>query len=62
MHVTEAKTSVPAATESTGAAKVASTSAAPTPPTVPSMPNVNLVIATPCFGGQISALYAASLF
>ena len=62
MHVTEAKTSVPAATESTGAAKVASTSAAPTPPTVPSMPNVNLVIATPCFGGQISVLYAASLF
>jgi hypothetical protein len=23
---------------------------------------VNLVIATPCFGGQISVLYAASLF
>jgi hypothetical protein len=30
--------------------------AAATPPTV------NLVIATPCFGGQISVLYAASLF
>ena len=25
-------------------------------------PRVNLVIATPCFGGQISALYATSLF
>jgi hypothetical protein len=24
--------------------------------------NVNLVVATPCFGGQISVLYAASLF
>ena len=24
--------------------------------------NINLVIATPCFGGQISVLYAASLF
>jgi hypothetical protein len=23
---------------------------------------VNLVIATPCFGGQVSVLYAASLF
>jgi hypothetical protein len=31
--------------------------------TVPAAPAaVNLVIATPCFGGQISALYAASLF
>jgi hypothetical protein len=33
---------------------------------VPSGPadaaNVNLVVATPCFGGQISVLYAASLF
>ena len=27
------------------------------------LPNqVNLVVATPCFGGQISVLYAASLF
>ena len=25
-------------------------------------PSVNLVVATPCFGGQISVLYAASLF
>ena len=24
--------------------------------------NINLVIATPCFGGQLSAIYAASLF
>ena len=29
--------------------------------TAPSAP-VNLVIATPCFGGQISVVYAASLF
>ena len=28
----------------------------------PASPLVNLVIATPCFGGQISVLYAASLF
>jgi hypothetical protein len=29
----------------------------------PALPNqVNLVIATPCFGGQVSVLYAASLF
>ena len=32
------------------------------PPIAPSAPVVNLVIATPCFGGQISVLYAASLF
>jgi hypothetical protein len=32
------------------------------PPTVPAAPTVNLVVATPCFGGQISVLYAASLF
>src|SRR5579871_5169736 len=32
------------------------------PPTAPAAPRVNLVIATPCFGGQISALYAASIF
>jgi len=31
--------------------------AAPTPPTP-----INLVVATPCFGGQISVAYAASLF
>ena len=32
------------------------------PPTAPATASVNLVIATPCFGGQISVLYAASLF
>jgi hypothetical protein len=31
-------------------------------PLAPALPNVNLVVATPCFGGQISVLYAASLF
>jgi hypothetical protein len=31
-------------------------------PTAATSPRVNLVIATPCFGGQISVLYAASLF
>jgi hypothetical protein len=35
---------------------------APAPPTAPASPIVNLVIATPCFGGQISVLYAASIF
>ncbi len=34
----------------------------PAPPISPASPNVNLVIATPCFGGQVSVLYAASLF
>jgi len=32
------------------------------PPLAPTSPSVNLVVATPCFGGQISVLYAASLF
>ena len=32
------------------------------PPLAPVSPSVNLVVATPCFGGQISVLYAASLF
>jgi hypothetical protein len=32
------------------------------PPLAPASASVNLVIATPCFGGQISVLYAASLF
>jgi len=32
------------------------------PPIVPAAPPVKLVVATPCFGGQISVLYAASLF
>jgi hypothetical protein len=30
-------------------------------PLQPASPSVNLVVATPCFGGQISVLYAASL-
>ena len=30
-------------------------------PLQPAPPQVNLVVATPCFGGQISVLYAASL-
>jgi hypothetical protein len=30
-------------------------------PLQPSLPNVSLVVATPCFGGQISVVYAASL-
>jgi hypothetical protein len=34
----------------------------PTVPTVPTAPTVNLVVATPCFGGQISVHYAISLF
>jgi len=36
--------------------------ATPAPPTAPASPTVNLVIATPCFGGLISVLYAASIF
>jgi hypothetical protein len=37
---------------------MSATAALPTPPAGPA---VNLVIATPCFGGQISVLYAGSL-
>jgi hypothetical protein len=36
-------------------------SAMPAPPIVPTSKAVNLVVATPCFGGQISALCATSL-
>jgi hypothetical protein len=36
--------------------------AVPGLPIAPAPPVVNLVVATPCFGGQISILYAASLF
>ena len=43
---------------STGA--VATPDAGAAPATLPG--SVNLVIATPCFGGQISVVYAASLF
>jgi hypothetical protein len=32
------------------------------PSIAPSAPVVNLVVATPCFGGQVSVVYAASLF
>jgi hypothetical protein len=31
-------------------------------PTATLANQVNLVIATPCYGGQVSVLYAASLF
>jgi hypothetical protein len=41
---------------------VASTGAAPGSPTMAASPAINLVVATPCFGGQISVLYATSLF
>ena len=40
----------------------ASMAPASAPPLAPASPSVNLVVATPCFGGQISVLYAASLF
>ncbi len=40
----------------------ASTGAAPGSPTTVASPAINLVVATPCFGGQISVLYATSLF
>ncbi|MFZ3309673.1 MAG: hypothetical protein WA280_09940 [Xanthobacteraceae bacterium] len=36
-------------------------SATTSPSIAPSAPIVNLVVATPCFGGQISVVYAASL-
>lgn len=44
------------------AAPAASATATSSPPTVPASTTVNLVVATPCFGGQISVLCAASLF
>jgi len=40
----------------------AAVSSVTAPPVAPASPTVNLVVATPCFGGQISVLYAASLF
>jgi hypothetical protein len=40
----------------------AATGAAAGSPTTLASPAINLVIATPCFGGQISVLYATSLF
>ncbi|MGC1776834.1 MAG: hypothetical protein WBB34_02735 [Xanthobacteraceae bacterium] len=39
-----------------------SSATASSPSIAPSAPVVNLVVATPCFGGQISVVYAASLF
>ncbi len=39
-----------------------SSAATVAPPIAPASPAVNLVVATPCFGGQISVVYAASLF
>jgi hypothetical protein len=44
------------------AAVPASAAAVPAPPIVPGASAVNLVVATPCFGGQISVHCAASLF
>ena len=51
--------SQPRSAKPTAAVSAATTSA---PTIVPTAPAVNLVVATPCFGGQISVLYAASLF
>ncbi len=50
---------MPTRSDSSAAQPSGSESAAPL---APSLPSVNLVVATPCFGGQISVLYAASLF
>ncbi len=43
------------------AGRPAATSAMPAPPAATASTAVNLVVATPCFGGQISIHYAASL-
>src|SRR3984885_7985530 len=40
----------------------ASASATPAPPIAPAAPTVNLVVATPCFGGQVSVHYAIFFF
>ena len=50
----------PKAQSAVPAAAAVSTGAITSPPIAPA--SINLVIATPCFGGQISILYAASLF
>jgi len=42
-------------------ASAAAASQGPSVPTAPEAGAINLVVATPCFGGQISVLYAASL-
>jgi hypothetical protein len=41
---------------------VASTGAAAGSPTAKASPTISLMVATPCFGGQISVLYTTSLF
>ncbi len=43
------------------AGRSAATSAKPASPAATAWTAVNLVVATPCFGGQISVLYATSL-
>src|SRR5208282_625212 len=48
--------------QSTRLPPAVATSTISTPPTAPASMAVNLVVATPCFGGQTSVLYAASLF
>jgi hypothetical protein len=65
---------MPAASKTKSAKRISAKPASSTPSTaMPTVTNtgsptgaasttVNLVIATPCFGGQISVLYAASLF
>jgi hypothetical protein len=61
MPTVKAKSSKPSSPRSVGKVP-ASITTMPAPPTVPAAPAVNLVVATPCFGGQISVLYAACLF
>jgi hypothetical protein len=53
----ETKSPQPVASRATAA-----TGAAAGSPTTLASPAINLVVATPCFGGQISVLYATSLF
>jgi hypothetical protein len=60
MRAAKAKSSKPAGHKRATAIS-ASTATTPAPPIVPVAPIVNLVVATPCFGGQVSVRYAASL-
>ena len=60
MRGAKARSSKPAGPKR-AAAVSASTATTPAPPIVPVAPIVNLVVATPCFGGQVSVRYAASL-
>ena len=61
-----AKAKLPAAPSKvslkSGGGGSASAATTPAPPIAPAAPTVNLVVATPCFGGQISVHYATSLF